>query len=601
MKRTLFVIVSFVLLLGSASAQQDCQMYIRNAAADFFEASVAVQTAVGPAKVEKEQDRNAKLSLFLDNFRLPAQPQCIMVGIQSAPVETSSRSTLDWKSLSAEATAIAKASFQQNTASAGGGGTTNAVSGPITSQLLSLAQTYGGITESTSGQNTTLSGNLFNLSLLLINAGLQPCKDYNEFVKATKSPTTCLPVGSLTGLNRVSFALSFPATQSSTTPVSAAGSSSSTPSSLTNLSQLKSLNQVKVTGVILRGKAASADTLAKAFADPNSVPDVTGVRQRLNQMRTQLQYDDDCVTEDATGICKWVWDEEQAIVKAEKRLSGSNPPSPDDLADEYSNKHDFSLELPQYLSPEALSQDVSLANKYLAAAALYRGKLSSMVEGLRSTVLSAEYDANFPASQPSNSVFRVIAAPSFPGITLTLNGAASWYNGNPSSVVPGSRLLRDFQLAGEIAHTFNSSSKVAKGKDNRRDQQNGLPARPEYYLCGLLLSGSNRALNPERHARTTGFGSGVPRPAIRGRPGIRPAWSHQSRRKASSPLSRAEVGSIFPLLLPGRTARTLSLSHRGEARSESVTISVRSLARLRPTKHALVRDARCAPYWLRQK
>jgi hypothetical protein len=68
------------------------------------------------------------------------------------------------------------------------------------------------------------------------------------------------------------------------------------------------------------------------------------------------------------------------------------------------------------------------------------------------------YDANFPASQTSNSVIRLVATPSLKKLNVTLNGAVSWYNGNPSTTVPGARVLRDYQFAGEISHTFGSAS-----------------------------------------------------------------------------------------------------------------------------------------------
>lgn len=108
-------------------------------------------------------------------------------------------------------------------------------------------------------------------------------------------------------------------------------------------------------------------------------------------------------------------------------------------------------------------------------------------------ILSVEYDMNRPTGQPSNSVVKGIYQKSFlpkamkktaasgssvapapastgntkaassttpkPILTLTVNGAVSFYNSNQSDV-PGAGYLRDGQFAAEIGHDFsiNSSS-----------------------------------------------------------------------------------------------------------------------------------------------
>jgi hypothetical protein len=107
-------------------------------------------------------------------------------------------------------------------------------------------------------------------------------------------------------------------------------------------------------------------------------------------------------------------------------------------------------------------------------------------------IFSVEYDVNRPTGQPSNSVVRGIYQKSFlpktattktastgssaapasgsagnaksassttptPILTLTVNGAVSFYNSNQSDV-PGAGYLRDAQFAAEIGHDFSLNS-----------------------------------------------------------------------------------------------------------------------------------------------
>ena len=70
-------------------------------------------------------------------------------------------------------------------------------------------------------------------------------------------------------------------------------------------------------------------------------------------------------------------------------------------------------------------------------------------------ILSFEYDNNRPASAPSNSVIlRGIFQAKLKPLTVTVNGAVSFYNSDQSSV-PGAGRLRDAQFATEEAHDFN--------------------------------------------------------------------------------------------------------------------------------------------------
>jgi hypothetical protein len=86
--------------------------------------------------------------------------------------------------------------------------------------------------------------------------------------------------------------------------------------------------------------------------------------------------------------------------------------------------------------------------------------VNAYVESLRKApLLTFEYDLNRPASQPTNSTFRLVGQTVLGGLTLTFNGAGSIYNSTPSSAIPGSSLFRDYQIAGEGSFDFSKLKK----------------------------------------------------------------------------------------------------------------------------------------------
>ncbi len=92
----------------------------------------------------------------------------------------------------------------------------------------------------------------------------------------------------------------------------------------------------------------------------------------------------------------------------------------------------------------------------------YKTGVNAFVEGLRKApLLTFEYDYNQPASQPTNSTFRLVGQSLVGGLTFTFNTAASIYNSTPSSAIPGSSLLRDIQAAGEISYDFSKLKKAS--------------------------------------------------------------------------------------------------------------------------------------------
>jgi hypothetical protein len=104
----------------------------------------------------------------------------------------------------------------------GTGGTTNLVSKGLTAQVLSFATEYGALTESTSNQVVTVQGSLDGVPTALIRQNLVPyCPPQIPNAKG------CVRQGWLAALRRVSYGVSFNATQNSQSVSGTASSSSS--------------------------------------------------------------------------------------------------------------------------------------------------------------------------------------------------------------------------------------------------------------------------------------------------------------------------------------------------------------------------------------
>jgi hypothetical protein len=98
--------------------------------------------------------------------------------------------------------------------------------------------------------------------------------------------------------------------------------------------------------------------------------------------------------------------------------------------------------------------------QYASFVNAYKASVNLFVEKLRKApLLSFEYDYNRPASEPTNSTFRLVGQSIFGGATATLNTAASIYNAAPSSSIPGASRLRDIQAAAEMAYDFSKAKR----------------------------------------------------------------------------------------------------------------------------------------------
>ncbi|RXH56690.1 hypothetical protein [Granulicella sibirica] len=328
-----------------------------------------------------------------------------------------------------------KAAYQQNGSSNGSSGTTNVVSKGLAARVLSLASEYGALSESVSGQTVTLSGTLAGIPLALERAKiLQPC------VQAF-SGAKCISFKTTDGLDRVSYSVAFAASQSSSQVTgTASGSTSSTQPTAFNASY-QTLQQANVKVVLIKGVAATPDDISKAITALDGSSNILSVGDNKAALLALIDsYKDNAA----------IWAREEFT-----RLTGI---SQSDVSAELAS---WSQSLPSALckakNPCTLQKD---AENYIEHYVAYLTNQHDFVESQRKKpIVTAEYDANFPAAQTSNSTARLIAGYTFPKtkLTLTANAAGSFYNGNPSATVPGARVLRDFQAAGELAYTFGST------------------------------------------------------------------------------------------------------------------------------------------------
>jgi hypothetical protein len=344
--------------------------------------------------------------------------------------------------------ALTKAAFQQQGSNNGSGGSTNVVSKGITANILSLASEYGALTESVSSQNITISGTLAGIPTLLERENiLEPCTPTISF-------RSCIPNGTINTLSRFSYSVAFPANQASPQVSAVTPGSSASSQPTTFAANYQSISAVTAKAVIFRGASASPSEITKAITNlKNGDLDATAASAALDRLTTDFPE---------SSLRGWI----DGTPDGSGQLIGGQLPAlktaPNDEAVQ-AIWESWSQSLPEALckgQPTTCKLKAEAAS-YADAYAKYLIDQNRFFEGLRkAAVLSVEYDANFPVSQPSNSTARVIAALPFgkSGVTLTANGAVSFYNGTPSTTVPGAQIFRDFQLAAETAYTFGSKT-----------------------------------------------------------------------------------------------------------------------------------------------
>lgn len=409
MKATLFLVVAVITLTSTLVAAEDsCEALVLNARNDphdpVYRLKAVLDATQTPACV-------AELLLVRQNARIPS---AILLGAYKSATQPA----------------------QQNGSSSGSGGSTNLVSKSLTSEVLSVASEYGALTESSSGQTTTVSGSLDGIPIALSerSSGLVAECGQNILTRA------CVPNRLLDVLGRISYSVAFNTTQASHLKGNATGPVQGTIQSVGVQSTGSPANVSQITGkfAVLQPKVAFS-VLTK---DTSSVPGdglraAAKVLWAYQQMAGQMWLD---------------WRDSSA-----QTLSQVPPEKVTEEWRKLGNDLVRVLESGAAASGHSITDDelTQAAVSLAAAFAAFGGAERSFFESkLSKPIISFEYDENRPTSQPSNSVFRLIYTQNLNHWTLIGNAAASIYDSTPSSSIPGSQRLRDIQVAFEGDRTL---------------------------------------------------------------------------------------------------------------------------------------------------
>jgi len=344
-----------------------------------------------------------------------------------------------------------RTALQQNGTSAGGGNTTNLVSKGIAAQVLSVAAEYGAMTQNSSGQTTTLSGSLGGVpTALMTNGILSNCAGINF------PGSVCVSNRTVNDLNRFSYSVSFN-TSSSAQTVSATttstGSGGAQPATFT--ASTNTISSVTAKAVLLRGALASVQDTVEAInkLGPNS-KSASGMSQ-VSIDAGEKSAKSLIKNDDSDKMKQWSSDTEKKILAA----------GPDGAVEAWLSRAPALMDAvcpPNSANPQCRVDLLKDLSTYAVFVNGYKTGINAFVQGLgKAPLLTFEYDLNRPASEPTNSTFRLVGQSVVGGWTLTFNGAGSIYNSTPSSSIPGSERLRDFQIAGEASYDFSQLKKTS--------------------------------------------------------------------------------------------------------------------------------------------
>jgi len=377
--------------------------------------------------------------------------------------------------------------LQQNGSSAATSGSTSLASKPLTSQVLAFASDYGALTQSTSGQTTTVSGSLDGIPTALEahSGGL-----FTECAARIIRDAPCVPTGLFDTLGRVSYSVALNSNSGSSVTGSAQGPPSGTAQLATLNSTVNTFAVGQITGkvVILQPKV-KYENLTKALQSLASKSPFDTTSKQFIQAFTVLR---DYQTDAGNAFTAWQTTAVNALSGATaqdivERWLQQGPGLVVALTTAYSSGK---------LAPSAgqifeaaLSFASAWANYDANERTFYNAQLTSK------PVLSFEYDDNRPTDQPSNSVFRLIYNQTAAGWTITLNGALSIYNATPSKSIPGSERLRDAQIAFEADHGLGKwgflGTPTGSGTYYYQDQTSPaiLNVNPSSPTTGVNISG----------------------------------------------------------------------------------------------------------------
>lgn len=346
-----------------------------------------------------------------------------------------------------QALSLLKAIAQQNGTSTGTGGSTSLTAKGLTSKLLSVASEYGALTQSTSNNTTTVQGTLAGVPLALMQKGAM-----TECSTRLLALTPCIHQNLLKWMSRTSYSVSFATLASSAVATSPSTSSptgaAAVATSSTNTSggvNAYSFKAVLVQGALDKSVYSDADT---QIANAAAAVAVQTAQSALNANEgANAAAFISFLTAQASTLRATAATGNRAAVVARWRA----------LADPLVT----ALGVPISVTPDAAANSAVLQNavKLAIAYTSYLGTEDAV--GLAKMlavppILSVEFDQNRPISAPQNSVFRVIFQKKYKPMTVTVNGAVSFYD-SVQTGVPGAGRLRDSQFAAEVAHPFSLS------------------------------------------------------------------------------------------------------------------------------------------------
>jgi hypothetical protein len=325
--------------------------------------------------------------------------------------------------------------LQQDGTSASGSGTTSLLSKNLTSHLLSVASEYGALTESTSGQTTTLSGSLDGIPMALEanSKGL-----FTECGVGVLQEGKCLPTKWFNSLGRVSYSVGINSSSGSALSGTATQSAQGNAQQASVASTSNSFSVSQITGkVILIQPKTPYTSFTKALQ-------ALEAQASLPTAGTKLQAAQD------------------ALIKLQQDSSGYNQFAADksaDLAKLSSDRiGDAWLALgPQLSTVLGSESDVKAAVLAFAdAEGAYTSAERAFYEASQASkpVLTLEYDETRPTSQPTYSTAKVVYGQTVGKFTFTANGAFAIYDSAPSSSIPGASRLRDALVAIETDYAL---------------------------------------------------------------------------------------------------------------------------------------------------
>jgi hypothetical protein len=329
---------------------------------------------------------------------------------------------------------VVSAAEKQAGSSVSSSGSTNVVSKNFASELFSVANEYGALTSSTSGQTTTLSGSLdelFNPFAGGLSGLVAECAV--EIVK----PHFCVSSPLLNALSRVDYSASLDLSQPSTITGTATGQASGGTQQVTGTQGGSnfSLSQFTAKVLLWGGKPSTSDLQSAANGQglsSDTLNRMTQLRRSVNSLSQFSKWQDDSANMllDASvaqiqGVMR------QRINLLVKLIAPGNDPTA--------------------IIEAALGYAESIAKDAVKERQIWEKAIWAK------PIVSFEYDYNTPANQPTNSTFRLVYGQSLnksKSLKITANGAASMYNSQPSSSIPGASRLRDTQFGAEGDYTL---------------------------------------------------------------------------------------------------------------------------------------------------